>query len=122
MVRVAHQNNEQNLIPFNERTEDERRELASKAGKASGAARRKKRTMKATAKMLFDLPITSKELKQKLALLGVDTDKVHPGIPEGSLDLVTLVFAQQTVAMSRLPPSAGSCWERTRPSSSAGMS
>ena len=71
---MAHQNNEQNLIPFNERTEDERRELASKAGKASGAARRKKRTMKATAKMLFDLPITSKELKQKLALLGVDTD------------------------------------------------
>ena len=61
---MAHQNNEQNLIPFNERTEDERRELASKAGKASGAARRKKRTMKATAKMLFDLPITSKELKQ----------------------------------------------------------
>ena len=30
--------------------------------------------MKATAKMLFDLPITSKELKQKLALLGVSTD------------------------------------------------
>lgn len=71
---MAHQNNEQNLIPFNERTEDERRELAVKAGKASGAARRKKKTMKATAKMLFDLPITSKELKQKLALLGVSTD------------------------------------------------
>lgn len=38
--------NEQNLIPNNMRTPTERRELARKAGKASGKARREKRTLK----------------------------------------------------------------------------
>ena len=38
--------NEQNLIPNSARTPSERRELARKAGIASGAARREKRTMR----------------------------------------------------------------------------
>lgn len=38
--------NEKNLIPNNKRTPDERRRNASKAGKASGEARRKKRLLK----------------------------------------------------------------------------
>lgn len=38
--------NDKNLIPFNERTEEERRELGRKAGIASGEARRRKKTMK----------------------------------------------------------------------------
>ena len=38
--------NEQNLIPFNQRTESEQREIRSKGGKASAAARREKRTMR----------------------------------------------------------------------------
>lgn len=33
----------ENLIPFNQRTEDERREIAKKAGIASGASRRAKK-------------------------------------------------------------------------------
>lgn len=33
-----------NLIPFNQRTEDEQRAIASKGGKASGRSRREKRT------------------------------------------------------------------------------
>ena len=61
----------ENLIPFDERTESERRELAKKAGQASGAARRRKKSMKAAAKMLLDMPVVSKELQQKMKLLGV---------------------------------------------------
>lgn len=38
--------NEQNLIPFNELTESERRELAKKAGKKSGEVRRAKKTFR----------------------------------------------------------------------------
>ena len=38
--------NEQNLIPFDERTESEQREIATAGGIASGAARRRKRALK----------------------------------------------------------------------------
>ena len=38
--------NEQNLIPFNELTESQHREIASKGGKASVEAKRKRKTLK----------------------------------------------------------------------------
>ncbi len=44
--------NEQNLIPFTDRTESEKREIAIKGGKASGIARKEKATMK---KVLLDM-------------------------------------------------------------------
>ena len=42
--------NEQNLVSFGERTPSERRRIATKAGKASGAARRKIKTFRLAAK------------------------------------------------------------------------
>lgn len=38
--------NEGNLIPFNERTESEQRAIATAGGKASGEARRKRKSLK----------------------------------------------------------------------------
>lgn len=38
--------NESNLIPLNERTKEEQREIARKGGIASGEARRRKKTLK----------------------------------------------------------------------------
>ena len=38
--------NEKNLIPFNELTESQQREIASKGGKASVEAKRKRKTLK----------------------------------------------------------------------------
>ncbi len=46
-----------NLIPISERTTSEQREICSKGGKASGTARRKKRTMRAAAQMILSLPV-----------------------------------------------------------------
>lgn len=46
----------ENLIPFNERTEDERRELARKAGIASGEARREKKLLKDLLEMALSMP------------------------------------------------------------------
>lgn len=43
-----------NLIPFNQRTEEEKRRIATMGGKASGEARREKATMKKTLEMLLD--------------------------------------------------------------------
>jgi hypothetical protein len=55
---------------FDSRTTEEQREIARQGGIASGAARRKKRTMKSGAKLLMDMP-ASKAIQQKLKLLGI---------------------------------------------------
>ncbi len=43
-----------NLIPLNELTEEEQREMQIKAGKASGVARRRKRDMREMARMMLN--------------------------------------------------------------------
>ena len=64
--------NEGNLRPFNKRTESEQREIAKKGGKASGKARKKKKTMqdlmKATLALALkkDGKITDAEIEQNL--------------------------------------------------------
>ena len=68
-------NENKNLIPFNERTEEEQREIARQGGIASGKARREKQK---TQQILADLlSIKNKDLAmfQKLATkLGLDGD------------------------------------------------
>jgi len=53
-------NGQENLIPFNELTEDERRELAKKAGEASGVARREKKTLREMVKIFGELKVEGK--------------------------------------------------------------
>lgn len=53
MIYVA--NNEENLVSLADRTTEERREIATKAGIASGKARREKRDRKQMASDLLDL-------------------------------------------------------------------
>lgn len=45
--------NEENLIPFDKRTENEQREIAKKGGIASGASRRAYKSLKQAAKVFF---------------------------------------------------------------------
>lgn len=52
---------EENLHSFAERTVDERRELARKAGVASGEARRAKRDLRKALEMLLDKEFPSKD-------------------------------------------------------------
>lgn len=69
MRKVA---NEENLKPFNKRSVNEAREMGKKGGKASGRARRKKKTMqdlmKATLALALkkDGKITDAEIEQSL--------------------------------------------------------
>lgn len=65
-----------NLIPMNERTKDEQREIATAGGIASGEARRRKRTLRQIAEMLADetLPVpqpdgTTKTLTYDVAMI-----------------------------------------------------
>lgn len=63
--------NEKNLIPNEMRTPEERRENARKAGKASGAARRRKRDMKNAARMILNLPADA-QVTALLEQLGIE--------------------------------------------------
>ena len=68
--------NEQNLIPFNERTESEQRELGRKGGIASGAARRRKRALKEAADYFLSLPVTDIKARNKLFKAGIDPSDI----------------------------------------------
>lgn len=55
--------NEDNLIPLSERTKDEQRAIAKKGGRASGKARRKKRTAQEAAQLILSLPVKKEQDK-----------------------------------------------------------
>ena len=64
----------ENLIPFNQRTEEERREISSRAGKASVEARRKKRDMREQVKEFLQSAVSpeQKTLRKVMGSMGVD--------------------------------------------------
>lgn len=66
--------NEKNLIPNSERTPEERRRNAAKAGRASGKARRAKKTLRENMELILSLPVKDGRKKEKLEELGIGTD------------------------------------------------
>ena len=83
--------NEKNLIPFDERTKNEQREIARQGGIASGIARREKKTVQKILGDFLDLGITQNRTLEALARkAGISTD--------GSIkDLVTAVCVLNTL-------------------------
>lgn len=63
----------ENLKPFDQRTEEEQREIRSKGGKASGEARRKKRDAKSAARLILSLPTVDKVTKT-LEKMGIEDE------------------------------------------------
>ena len=68
--------NEKNLIPLDERTKDERREIARKGGIASGAARRRKKSLKEAADLYLSLPVADKRRLNKLKRRALDPEDI----------------------------------------------
>lgn len=68
--------NEKNLIPFNERTESEQREIAQKGGIASGAARRRKRSMREAADYYLSLPETDRRRVNAMLRDSIDPEDI----------------------------------------------
>lgn len=66
--------NEENLIPFNERTEKEQREIQRKGGIASGKTRRKKANMKKTLDALLVSKVSNPQLSKILKDMGFEDD------------------------------------------------
>lgn len=68
--------NEKNLIPFDKRTESEQREIAQKGGKASGIARRRKRSLREAADLYLSLPVTDGRKAGKLRRRQIDSEDI----------------------------------------------
>lgn len=68
--------NEQNLIPMDQRSQKEARELGREGGRASGEARRRKKSLREAAELYLSLPVSDKRAWNKLAKDGVDPEDV----------------------------------------------
>ena len=68
--------NEKNLIPMDRRSQSEARELGREGGKASGAARRRKRSLKEAADIYLSLPVSDRRTWNKIARNGVDPEDI----------------------------------------------
>lgn len=83
---------EENLIPFDQRTEEEHRRIASMGGKASGAARRRKRSLREAADYYLSLPAKDRRTVNAL---------VKKGLEEEEIDNQMVVVASMTSMASK---------------------
>lgn len=77
----------ENLIPFNELTKEEQREIASKGGKASVKARRRKADLRKALKTVLEADVHSDKVAEQLDKTGFDNS-----------NLMAMVFAQMQQA------------------------
>lgn len=68
--------NEQNLVPMDQRTKEEARELGREGGRASGIARRRKRSLREAADLYLSLPVADRKSWNKIAREGVDPEDI----------------------------------------------
>ena len=64
----------ENLVPLDKRTRAEQRQIASKGGKASGKARRQRKTLKESMNTLLSLPINNAKDFNAVSKMGVDME------------------------------------------------
>ena len=83
--------NEKNLIPFDERTKNEQREIARQGGIASGIARREKKTVQ---KILNDFLSTSAKDNPQVAKMAA---KIGLKSDDSIKDLLTIVCTLNTL-------------------------
>ena len=62
----------ENLIPFNERTEEEQRKIQRKGGIASGKARREKADLKKKVNQILEMDVFSPQFKEALEKKGLN--------------------------------------------------
>ena len=68
--------NEKNLIPMDQRSKSEARELGRNGGIASGVSRRRKRSLKEAADLYLSLPVTDRRVWNKISRRGVDPEDI----------------------------------------------
>ena len=68
--------NEQNLIPMEQRSPEEAREMGRKGGRASGVSRRRKKSLREAADLYLSLPVSNRRAWNKISAEGVDQDDI----------------------------------------------
>lgn len=68
--------NEKNLIPMDQRSQREARELGRSGGIASGASRRRKKSLREAADLYLSLSPTDKRSWNRIASAGVDPEDI----------------------------------------------
>ena len=68
--------NEQNLIPMDQRSQSEARELGREGGRASGESRRRKKSLREAADLYLSLPVANRRAWNKISAEGVDPDDI----------------------------------------------
>lgn len=68
--------NEQNLIPMDQRSKSEAREYGREGGRASGASRRRKKSLREAADLYLSLQVSNKQTWNKLSRDGVDPEDI----------------------------------------------
>lgn len=64
--------NDQNLIPINQRTKSEQREIHQKGGLASGKARRQRADLKRAFEVLLSSEVNNEQMRELLIGLGYE--------------------------------------------------
>ena len=88
--------NSRNLKSNSERTPQERKKLAAKAGKASGAARRRRKSLTEVASIAAKLPLNDIGIN-KLRRAGVNIDGMDP---DDLVGIMGVVIGQMNAAMN----------------------
>ena len=68
--------NEKNLIPMDQRSKDEARELGREGGRASGVSRRRKKSLREAADLYLSLPVASRKRWNAIVKEGVDPEDI----------------------------------------------
>ena len=68
--------NEKNLIPMDQRSKEEARELGREGGRASGVSRRRKKSLREAADLYLSLPVANRRAWNKISTEGVDPEDI----------------------------------------------
>lgn len=67
--------NEENLIPFNDRSEEDARRIRSLGGKAAAEKMHRKKTMREQAQLLLSLSVKNPKIIEKMEELGIEENE-----------------------------------------------
>lgn len=99
--------NEQNLIPNSERTPKQRQEIARKAGIASGAARRERKTLAETLRLVLEEKIgEGSELSKREAIVAKVVKRLYDEGDIRDLKILADVLgeSEQTINLKGVAP------------------
>ena len=80
----------ENLIPFDQRSEEEQRAMRVKGGKASGRKRREKREFKELIEMAFSTMVTNKQTGEQASRKEVSAIRLVEKCTNGDLKAIKL--------------------------------